>query len=55
MKKPKIKTELEKNASIWKHPYFVYILLTAALFLFLLLISWIAWINGWIPDRGKMQ
>lgn len=55
MKKQKLKTELETHTTIWKHPYFVYILLTTALFLFLLLISWIAWTNGWIPDRGKMQ
>ena len=43
--------EPEHVGSIWTHPYMVYIYLTAALFLGLLLIGWLAWENGWVPSR----
>jgi hypothetical protein len=35
----------------WKHPYVLYILLTLALFLFLILIAYLAVTNDWIPKR----
>lgn len=44
--------EPEWRHSGWKHPYVIYILLTGVLFLFLILMGWIAYHNGWIPNRG---
>ena len=43
--------EPEHVGSIWKHPYMVYIYLTAVLFGLLVFIAWMAWENGWIPSR----
>ena len=43
--------EPEHVGSIWKHPYLIYIYLTAILFVGLVLIAWLAWENGWIPSR----
>ena len=51
MDKP-LKREEEHTGPIWKHPYMIYVSLTAALFLFLLFAAWLAWTNGWIPSRG---
>jgi|GEM_PF-1262448 len=45
-----IEREPEWTGSIWKHPYMLYILLTSVLFLFLLLIAWLGWSQGWIPN-----
>jgi hypothetical protein len=47
--------EPEHKGSIWTHPYFIYIYLTAAIFVFLGLIGWLAYENGWIPNRGIGQ
>ncbi len=44
--------EPEFKGSIWKHPYMVYIYLTAVLAICLGLIGYLAWTNGWIPNRG---
>lgn len=44
--------EPEWEGSWWKHPYILYILLTAVLFLFLVGMGWLAWTQGWIPNRG---
>ena len=44
--------EPEYEGSAWKNPYILYILLTIALFLFLVVMGWIAWTHGWIPNRG---
>ena len=53
MEPEKSKTpEREWTGSIWKHPYFVYILLTVALFAVLLGIGWLAWTQGWIPNQA---
>jgi hypothetical protein len=35
----------------WRHPYALYILGTATLFLFLLLMAYLALSNDWIPTR----
>ena len=43
--------EKEYKDTLWNHPYFIYIVLTLILFLFLGLIGWIAWDNDWIPHR----
>jgi hypothetical protein len=43
--------EPEHQGSIWKHPYFVYILLTVVLFGGLLAAAWLAQMNDWIPRR----
>lgn len=43
----------EYAAGGWKNPYLVYILLVTALFLFLILMGYLAWTNGWIPSRGS--
>lgn len=44
--------EEEHQGSIWKHPYMIYVVLTMFLFLFLVLMGWLAWTQGWIPNRG---
>jgi hypothetical protein len=44
--------EAEHQGSIWKHPYMIYIMLTAALFGFLVFMAYLAIKNGWIPNRG---
>jgi len=44
--------EPEHVGPLWKHPYLVYIYLTALLFSLLLFIAWMAWENGWIPSRS---
>jgi hypothetical protein len=46
-----IKPEPEHEGSIWTHPYLLYILLTAALFLGLVFFGWLAYENGWVPSR----
>lgn len=43
--------EREHEGSIWKHPYMIYILLTAVLFVALVVVAWLALENGWIPKR----
>lgn len=43
--------EREHTGSIWTHPYMIYILLTAALFVLLVFLGWLALTNGWIPQR----
>ena len=35
----------------WRHPYALYIFGTAALFLFLVLMAYLALSNDWIPTR----
>jgi hypothetical protein len=44
--------EPEHRGSVWKHPYMVYVLITAVLFAGLLAAGWLALSNGWIPSRG---
>jgi hypothetical protein len=44
--------EEEHKGPIWKHPYFLYVLITLLLFLFLIVVGWLALENGWIPNRG---
>ena len=44
--------ETEYSGSIWTHPYMVYIWATVILFLILVFLGWLAWTNGWIPNRG---
>ena len=39
------------RASIWTHPYTLYIILTIVLFALLVLAGWIASVNDWIPNR----
>jgi hypothetical protein len=55
MENHRLRPEEEHEGPLWKHPYLIYIALTAALFLFLLLIGWLAWNNGWIPNRGTVN
>ncbi|MBU6374704.1 MAG: hypothetical protein KGQ59_01800 [Bdellovibrionales bacterium] len=43
--------EPEWSGPMWKHPFFLYVILTLGLFLFLLIMGWIAWSQGWIPQR----
>lgn len=43
--------EPEWAGPAWKHPYAIYPGITGALFLFLLLMAWLAWSNDWIPHR----
>jgi hypothetical protein len=47
-----LKPEQEHEGPLWKHPYLAYILLTLVLFIFLLIIGWLALDQGWIPSRG---
>ncbi len=44
--------ETEHQGPIWKHPYMIYVGLTMVLFLFLVVMAYLAWTNGWIPNRG---
>jgi hypothetical protein len=44
--------EPEHQGSLWKHPYMIYIVLTAALFAGLLAAGWFALNAGLIPSRG---
>jgi len=46
------KHEKEFEGPIWKHPYMVYIWLTMILFTVLLIVTWIAFSSGMIPNRG---
>jgi len=45
------KPEKEHEGSIWKHPYMIYVVLTMALFVVLVIAAWLALSNGWIPQR----
>ena len=47
-----LKREPDWKGSGWKHPYVIYILMTLVLFAFLVFMGWLAFENGWIPDRG---
>jgi hypothetical protein len=48
------KREPEFTGSGWKNPYVIYIFLTMALFGFLVLMGYLAWVNDWIPKRGTV-
>jgi p-aminobenzoyl-glutamate transporter AbgT len=50
-----LKPEIEHEGTIWKHPYMVYIVLTVVLFIFLLVIAWMAYSGGWIPNKGTLS
>lgn len=43
--------EREHTGSIWTHPYSLYIVLTAFIFIFVVIMGWLAWTAGWIPHR----
>jgi hypothetical protein len=49
---PQKRPEAEHQGSIWKHPYMVYVFLTAGLFIFLVVMAYLAITNGWLPNRG---
>jgi hypothetical protein len=49
--KPEVQHEAQFTGSGWKNPYVVYVILNAGLFLFLLLMAYLAWNNDWIPHR----
>lgn len=51
MSKEERRVEPEHSGSLWKHPYLIYIGLTVALFLFLVVIGFVALSNNWIPAR----
>lgn len=51
-KKPELRPETEHSGPIWTHPYLIYVGLTAVLFLFLVVMAYLALSNGWIPNRG---
>jgi len=44
--------QIKNDDPTWNHPYLIYILLTGALFLFLLGIGYLALDQGWVPHRG---
>jgi hypothetical protein len=44
--------EPEHQGPIWKHPYLIYVVLTAVLFAILVGLGYVAYRNGAIPDRG---
>lgn len=52
--KNELKPEEEHTGSIWKHPYMIYVALTLILFVLLVVVGWLAWTNGWIPNRGTV-
>lgn len=43
--------EPEHQGPLWKHPYFLYVILTAVLFGILLIAGYIAYHNDLIPNR----
>ncbi len=43
--------EREHEGSIWKHPYMIYILITAVLFVFLVVAGTLALNGTWLPQR----
>ncbi|MBY0469947.1 hypothetical protein K2X30_02190 [bacterium] len=47
--------EKEFSGPLWKHPYVIYIWITAILFAILLFAGWLALSNGWIPERGTVS
>jgi hypothetical protein len=47
----KVQHDPEFEGGGWKHPYVWYIGLTLALFVFLVVIAWLALSNDWIPKR----
>ena len=53
MKNSKVSApEPEWEGSIWKHPYMAYIVLTLVLFAFIMGMGWLAWTQGWTPERS---
>lgn len=44
-------SEKEWSGSVWKHPYMLYVGGTMVLFMFLLLVAYLALENDWIPKR----
>jgi hypothetical protein len=52
VRKPEARHEPEFTGPGWKNPYVIYIVLTLVLFGFLVLMGYVAWTNGWIPNRG---
>ncbi len=48
-----VQHEAQFTGSGWKNPYVLYILLTTALFLFLILMGAIALDQGWVPSRSS--
>jgi hypothetical protein len=52
--RPSSAPEREHDGPLWSPPYFAYILLTLALFLFLVVMAWLGLKYGWIPSRGAM-
>lgn len=49
---PRHETEAPFTGSGLKNPYLVYLLLMTVLFGLLILAAYLAWTNGWIPNRG---
>ncbi|MEK6578152.1 MAG: hypothetical protein AABZ55_02905 [Bdellovibrionota bacterium] len=47
-----LKHEKEHEGPIYKHPYFLYVILTMVIFGFLIIVGWVALDQGWIPSRG---
>jgi len=50
--KPTHVKEAEFSGPLWKHPYFLYILITIVLFGLLVLLAWLAVENDWVPKRN---
>jgi hypothetical protein len=48
--KPVREPEREFDGPIWKHPYFMYIWLSLIPFALLLVASYLAIKNGWLPN-----
>lgn len=42
--------EPEFEGPLWKHPYFLYVILTLVLFGFLVIAASLALKNGWLPN-----
>ena len=49
--RPEIRHEEQFSMPGWKNPYVVYVVLTTLLFLFLLVMGYLAWTNDWLPKR----
>jgi hypothetical protein len=51
--KPKTPRKFDEpwKGPVWKHPYFLYIWITGGLFLFLVVMGFLALQGDWIPKR----
>jgi hypothetical protein len=45
------KVENDWNGPVYRHPYFLYVWITFGLFIFLMVMGYLALKNDWVPTR----